>query len=141
MLFSKKTKPGEYEIRTEGKEEIMYFNFDKYSKIPSIEEDPFVMAKAIDSLVQVPSISRIIFNQKKNYEYGYSQTKMLQEISSIYNHFIKQRSILTFTAMGPDIAYQKDFASRQKSLQYVVLNLMRTDPIGAYVEVTRLIRN
>jgi len=141
MLFSKKTKPGEYEIRTEGKEEIMYFNFDKYSKIPSIEEDPFVMAKAIDSLVQVPSISSIIFNQKKNYEYGYSQTKMLQEISSIYNHFIKQRRILTFAAMGPDIAYQKDFASRQKSLQYVVLNLMRTDPIGAYVEVTRLIRN
>ena len=140
MLFSKKTKSGEYEIRREGKEELMYFNFDKYSKIPSIEDDPYVMAKAIESLVQVPSATRIIFNQKKNYEYGYSQTKLLQEIANIYNHFIKQKNILTYAEMGPDIAYQKGFAERQKTLQYLILNLMRTDPIGAYVETTRLLR-
>lgn len=141
MLFKKKTKQGEYETRKEGNEEVMYFNFDKYSKIPSIEDDPIVMAKTIESLVQTPSATRIIFNQKKNYEYGYSQTKILKEVSQIYNHFTKQKNILLFTAMGPDITYQKDFITRQKAMQYIILNLLRTDPVGAYVETTRLIRN
>src|SRR3989338_7427165 len=101
MLFSKKTSPGSYETKREGKEDIVYFNYDNYTRTPSVETDPISMAKAIESLIQVPSATKIIFNQKRNYEYGYNQTKLLSEIAVIYNHFVKQKKVLTFEAMGP----------------------------------------
>jgi len=141
MLFSKKIKPGDYEIRKEGREDVMYFNYDKYPHTPSIEEDPFSMSRVLDGLVQSPSTSRIIFNQKRNYEYGYNQTQMLVEISQIYNHFVKQKNILAYESMGPDLTDTRDFAERQKTIQYLILNLLRTDPIGAYVDVVRIIRD
>ena len=141
MLFSKKIKPGDYEIRKEGREDVMYFNYDKYPHTPSIEEDPFSMSRVLDGLVQSPSTSRIIFNQKRNYEYGFNQTQMLVEISQIYNHFVKQKNILAYESMGPDLTDTRDFAERQKTIQYLILNLLRTDPIGAYVDIVRIIRD
>ena len=141
MLFNKKIKPGDYEIRKEGREDVMYFNYDKYPHTPSIEEDPFSMSRVLDGLVQSPSTSRIIFNQKRNYEYGYNQTQMLVEISQIYNHFVKQKNILAYESMGPDLTDTRDFAERQKTIQYLILNLLRTDPIGAYVDIVRIIRD
>ena len=141
MLFNKKIKPGDYEIRKEGREDVMYFNYDKYPHTPSIEEDPFSMSRVLDGLVQSPSTSRIIFNQKRNYEYGFNQTQMLVEISQIYNHFVKQKNILAYESMGPDLTDTRDFAERQKTIQYLILNLLRTDPIGAYVDIVRIIRD
>lgn len=141
MLFSKKIKPGDYEVKKEGREDVMYFNYDKYPHTPSIEEDPFSMSRVIDGLVQSPSTSRIIFNQKRNYEYGYNQTRMLVEVSQIYNHFVKQKNILSYESMGPDLTNTRDFAERQKTIQYIILNLLRTDPIGAYVDLVRIIRD
>jgi len=141
MLFSKKIKPGDYEVKKEGREDVMYFNYDKYPHTPSIEEDPFSMSRVIDGLVQSPSTSRIVFNQKRNYEYGYNQTQMLVEISQIYNHFVKQKNILSYESMGPDITDTRDFAERQRTIQYIILNLLRTDPIGSYIELVRIIRD
>src|SRR3989338_2589062 len=139
VLFKKKTKPGEHEVLKEGAEEIMHINYESYPKIPSIEDDALVMSSIVEKLSQTPSVSRITFHQKKKYEYGYNQTQMLLEIAQIYNHFIKQKSILTQAALevfGP----LPDVSSRIQSLQYVVLNLLRTDPVGAFVETKRLIR-
>ena len=141
MLFNKKIKPGDYEVKKEGREDVMYFNYDKYPHTPSIEEDPFSMSRVIDGLVQSPSTSRIVFNQKRNYEYGYNQTQMLVEISQIYNHFVKQKNILSYESMGPDITDTRDFAERQRTIQYIILNLLRTDPIGSYIELVRIIRD
>jgi len=139
VLFKKKVKPGDHEISKEGAEEIMHINYDSYPRIPSIEDDVIVMSSIIEKLAQSPSVSRIIFHQKKRYEYNESQTKMLVEIAQIYNHFIKQKNILTQAALevfGPI----SDASSRIRNLQYLVLNLLRTDPIGGFVETKRLLR-
>jgi len=141
MLFNKKTKPGSYEIKREGSEDIIYFNYGEYSRIPSIEGDSLSMSKAIDSLIQNPGASRIVFNQKKNYEYGYTQTKMLSEIASLYTYFVKQKKIIyAYENIGLGYSYQKEYPERQKNIQHIVLNLLKTDPIGAYVELSRKIR-
>ncbi len=139
VLFKKKVKPGEHEITKEGPEEVIHINYESYTRIPSIEDDPVVMASVIEKLSQSPSVNRIIFHQKKKYEYNYNQTQMLVEIAQIYNHFLKQRSILTQAALeifGP----LPDANLRIKNLQYIILDLMRTDPIGAFVETKRLLR-
>jgi type IV secretory pathway ATPase VirB11/archaellum biosynthesis ATPase len=138
-LFKKKVKPGEHEIQKEGAEEVIHINFESYPRIPSIEDDPLVMAMVIEKLAQAPSVSRIIFHQNKKYEYNSIETRMLAEVAEIYNHFVKQKSILTQAAMemfGP----LPDANIRIKNLQNIILNLLRVDPIGAFVETKRLLR-
>lgn len=139
VLFKKKMKPGEHEVVKEGAEETIYINYENYPKVPSIEDDPVVMSSVIEKLAQSPGVSRIVFHQRKKYEYGFNQTQMLLEIAQIYNHFIKQKNILTQAALemfGP----LPDASSKIKNLQYVILNLLKTDPIGAFVETKRLLR-
>ncbi|HLC58227.1 MAG TPA: ATPase, T2SS/T4P/T4SS family [Candidatus Nanoarchaeia archaeon] len=138
-LFKKKIKPGEHEVQKEGPEEVIHINYESYPRIPTIEDDPLVMSSVIEKLSQSPSVSRIVFHQKKKYEYNYNQTQMLVEIAQIYNHYIKQKSLLTQAALevfGPI----PEAASRIRNLQNIILNLLRTDPIGAFVETKRLLR-
>ena len=141
VLFSKKVKPGYYQIVREGKEEVMWINYNDYPYTPSIEDSPLCMAKVIDFLAQNPTVVRIVFSQYgKNYMYDYNQTSMLIEIAIIYNHFVKQKKLLTLQAMGTSPQCAICLPSRLASVQYIVLNLLRTDPLGAYVELKRLIR-
>ena len=139
VLFKKKVKPGEHEVLKEGPEEILHINYESYPRIPSIEDDPIVMSSVIEKLSQSPAVSRIVFHQKKKYEYNPNQTQLLVEVAQIYNHFIKQKNILTQAALeffGP----LPDANTRIRNLQNVILNLLRTDPIGAFVETKRLLR-
>ena len=139
LLFKKKTKTGEHEIANEGGEQVMHINYEEYQRTPSLEDDALTMSRLIEKLSQEPSTARVIFHQKKKYEYSHSQTRMLSEVAAIYNHFIKQKKILTLAALeayGPI----EDSSVRLRNLQNLVLNLLRTDPIGAYVETKRLIR-
>ncbi len=138
MLFGKKIKPGDYEVIKEGQEEIMQVNYNNYPYSPSIEDNEVCMARTIDQLAQVPSVTRIVFNQRKNYEYPYAQTQMLIEVANIYNYFIKQKKILMLSSLG--IECTECLPNAQTNIQYIILNLLRTDPIGAYVELKRLIR-
>ncbi|MBU0963225.1 MAG: Flp pilus assembly complex ATPase component TadA [Nanoarchaeota archaeon] len=141
MLFAKKTKPGSYEILKEGQEEVMWINYNNYPYSPSIEDSSICMSKAIDFLTQNPGATRIIFSQMgKNYEYDFNQTSILNEIANIYNHFIKQKKILTLSSMAPTLECSVCLPSRLAQIQNIVLNLLRADPISAYVETRRLVR-
>ncbi|MBI2148735.1 Flp pilus assembly complex ATPase component TadA [Candidatus Woesearchaeota archaeon] len=139
VLFKKKVKPGEHEVVKEGAEEVIHINYESYPRLPSIEDDAIVMASVIEKLSQSPSVNRVVFHQKKKYEYGYSQTQMLIEVAQIYNHFIKQKNILTQAALEV-FGSLPDTSLRIKNLQNIILNLLRTDPIGAFVESKRLLR-
>ena len=141
MLFSKKTKPGDYEVVKQGNEEVMWLNYNNYSFSPSIEDSSMCMSKTIDFLTQSPGVSRIVFSQMgKNYEYDFTQTSVLIEIATIYNHFIKQKKILTLAAMAPSLECQVCLPGRLAQIQNIILNLLRTDPIGAYAELKRIVR-
>lgn len=138
ILFKKKLKTGEHEMVREGAEDVMHLNYEEYPSVPSLEEDVVVMSRVIEKLSSNPA-SRMIFHQKKKYEYSYNQTQMLVEVAQIYNHFLKQKRLLTLAALeeyGP----VQDASFRLKNLQYLLLNLLRTDPIGAFVEVKRFLR-
>ena len=139
VIFKKKVKPGEHEIQKEGSEDVIHINYESYPRVPSIEDDSIVMGSVIEKLSQSPSVSRIIFHQNKRYEYNYSQTLMLVEIAQIYSHFTKQKSIFTQAALevfGPI----ENAAGRIRNLQNIILNLLKTDPIGAFVETKRILR-
>ena len=134
-LFKKKSKTGEHEILQEGGEQVMHINYYEAPAIPAIETDPLCMAQVIEKLAQDPGVIRIIFHQTKNYEYGPKQTQLLVEIANIYNHYIKQKKLLTSLMLLGSTAPEE-----VRSIQNIILNLLRTDPLGAYVEAKRLLR-
>ncbi|MBT5029933.1 hypothetical protein HON03_01565 [archaeon] len=83
--------PNNTEILKEGEDEILKINYESISHIPSIEDNHLVMLDAIEKLIENPSISRLIFSQRRNYNYSYDQTQLLIEIANIYNYFVKSK--------------------------------------------------
>ncbi len=139
-ISRKKLKPGEYEIVQEGDDHIMKINFIGLSYPPSIENNKLCMASIIDRIVESPNISRLVLSADKNYLYDAEQTKMLREITNIYVYLTKQKKIISLYSTGMDPGYSNSVSNRFGELQYIVTNLIRSDPLGAYVELKRLIR-
>src|SRR3989344_157182 len=135
MLFGKKIKPGDYEVSKEGEEDVMYINYENVNLSPSLEGSAVCMSDTVEKILQSLNVSRIIFYQKKNYEYDQEQTKMLKEIAIVYNHLVKQKRILLESSNITDYG---NYSGRQALIQDIVLNLLKSDPIGAYVEIKRL---
>ena len=132
-MFNKKINPGNFEIIKEGEEEVMKVNYDNINLTPSIEESPECMADTLDKLIQVPSVNRIIFYKGRNYEYDYQQTQILREIANIYTHLSKQKNLMSLISMQAN-------SPKIETLRYIILTLLKSDPIAAYVELRRLIR-
>lgn len=129
-----------YVISQEGNEEVMKVNCINCNYCPSIEDNTVCMAKTIDKLVESPSVARIIFSQSRNYDYGYDQTQTLIEIANLYSYLVKQKKLFNLTNMGYTLEYPNHFSNRLATVQYIALNLLRSDPIGAYVELLRTLR-
>jgi len=132
-MVKEDTKSGEYQIVKQGKEDVIRISMAGIGYPPSLEGSALCMMQTISKLSQVPGVSRIIFTDGRNYEYGYEQTQMLVEIAGIYNHLIKQKNTLTFGLVEGD-------ASRRTTIQNLILNLLRSDPVGCYVEIKRILR-
>ncbi|MDP6641916.1 MAG: type II/IV secretion system ATPase subunit [Candidatus Nanoarchaeia archaeon] len=130
----------DYQVLKEGREDVLRINAEQWSFVPSLENNAVVMAKTIDYLVQVPSTGRIVFTQKRNYSYNYEQTQMLVEIANLYKMLVKQKRILTLADLASKPQSNVFLPEWQSKLQEVVINLLRADPLGAYVELRRLIR-
>ena len=135
-----KLNPGEYEILREGQEEIMKINFLGLSFPPSIEQSKMCMVNVIDKLLAVPSVNRVLLSSDRNYQYNSEQIQMLREIANIYLYLTKQKKILSLETLGFSVGYVTQFPSRFSEVQYVVTNLLKGDPVGAYVEIKRIIR-
>ena len=129
MVFKRQLKAGEFEVVKEGQEEVMRVNYNGVPLFPSIEDNKEVMRDIIEKLIQAPGASRIVFFKNKVYSYDYNQTKILREISNIYNYVNKQK-----------LASNQLFVEYSGIVNYVVFNLLKEDPLGAYVELKRIIR-
>ena len=140
MLFDKKVKPGDYTIEKEGADTILKINYDGYPSVPSVEDSDATMAKVIDILVESPGVSTILFTQRRNYVYNYGQTNILNEIAGLYNYLTKQKKILSLSFFDQTESFQFYASEWKESLNSIVYNLLKSDPIGAYVEIKRIAR-
>ncbi len=138
MPLGKKDKL--YEVIKEGEDNILKIDTNSWPYLPSIENNPLVMSRIIELLVENPNVTRIVFNQRRNYIYNYDQTLMLNEVANIYNHLVKQKRLLSLGVISRGMIYERLYQGWRVTLQNIVLNLLKADPIGAYVEVIRLMR-
>ena len=82
-LFGESKKPFSYDIVREGEDTILMVDLEEYHKVPSLEDDPVVMSKTCDLIIEAGKITKIVFTQKRNYEYDYSQTLIIREIANL----------------------------------------------------------
>ena len=140
MAFRSNKKDWDYEVVREGEENILYVYAESLSSIPSIEDSSVCMAHTIDILNQVGDITKIIFTQKRDYEYNYNQTQMLYEIARIYKKIIRQKNLFAYRHEGLPPTEITILNQRYAEVQNLVFKFMKQDPVGAYVQLKRALR-
>ncbi|MBI5803581.1 type II/IV secretion system ATPase subunit, partial [Candidatus Pacearchaeota archaeon] len=136
MQFKKETPLYSSEVQREGGEDVLYINFLGAPYVPSLADYSEVMEKTIDSLIENPNVSRVVFVQQKNYNYDFSETSMLLEISQIYVYLLKQEKILSHEKLAP--LYEQFFSQRYNEVFYFII-LLKKDPISAYSQLKKIL--
>ena len=128
-------KPFSYDIIQEGEENLLRIECEKLPILPSLEDSPLIMSKTIEILLEAGQISKIVYVQKRDYEYDYYQTQLLVEIAKLYKKFSKQSELFSYASMGAQC--QDWFRGRYAKLKLLVFRMLKEDPFGAYVELKR----
>lgn len=137
MLFKQGTPIYSYEIVKEAGSNVMYINYLGALSVPTLADNPDIMARTIDLLIEAPNISRIVFVQQRNYSYDSSQIFLLQEIANLYVYLTKQWRILSPTKLS--MSNSKYLPERYNDIGNLLIELKR-DPILCYVDLSRIIR-
>ena len=126
-----------YDVIHEGEENVLRINCETCTFLPTLEDSAVTMSKTISLLAEITSVSKIIYIQKRDYEYDYYQTQLIVEIANLYKKILKQKSMFSYDAFSSS-PNCKQFATKwHAQIQYIVVRLLKNDPLGAYVELKR----
>ena len=129
-----------YEIELEGNKRNLVINCVGSLYYPSIEDNDFYMTLVITALVEVGYVSNIIFSSYRNYIYNEEQTEMLFDIAKIYSYLVREEKILSVNKLAPTEIEKKFLPDRMNTVREIVIELLRKDPVGAYVKALRELR-
>jgi len=135
MPFEQKKAPYSYDLIREGEETILRIDCEALTYIPSLEDSEITMSKTIEILIETGTVSKIIFVQKRDYEYDFYQTQLLLDIANLFKSLSKRKDLFSYAAMG--LECQKWFAPKYSRLQLLFFRLLKEDPLGAFVELQR----
>ncbi len=136
MQFEKEEALYSYEVKREGGEDVLYINYMGAPYVPSIADHPEVMERTIDSLIENPQVSRVVFVQQKNYNYDFKETGYLLEIAQLYVYLVKQEKILSQEKL---VTSNPDFFPRRYNEIFSFLYLLKKDPLSAYFQLRKII--
>jgi len=136
MQFKEGTQLYSSEVQREGGEDVLYINYLGAPYVPNLSSSPEVMERTMNSLMENPSISRIVLVQQKNYNYDLKETSYLLEISHLYIYFIKQEKILSHSKLVTN--NEQAFSQRYNDI-FSFLYILKQDPIAAYNELKKIL--
>jgi len=136
MKFDTNTPLYSYEVQREAGEDVLYVNYLGAPYVPSLADSPEIMERTIDSLIENPNVSRIVFVQQKNYNYDFQETSFLLEIAQLYVYLVKQEKILSQEKLITNV--EGVFSKRYNQI-FSFLLLLKQDPISAYFEMKKII--
>ena len=133
-MVEKKGEQFSFETYKEGEEVVLRIDAEEYPSFPSVEDSGVCMSIVIDKLVETPGITRVIFSQKRDYEYDYDQVRMLAEIGKLRNQLVKSQVLSALTSLGGAFTGTGG-ARRNFEIRNIIYNRLRNDPVAAYVEL------
>ena len=138
-LFQQNPNVCGYQVVKDGEDTIIYINCTECGFYPSIEDNPTCLSKLIDKLTENPGATKIIFSQKRDIEYDNSQTLILVEIANTYKYLLRQKQIFGYYALGGS-GCNSCTDKRYTEINTDIFNLLKSDPLGAFVTAKRLMR-
>ncbi|MEM5829265.1 MAG: type II/IV secretion system ATPase subunit [Candidatus Aenigmatarchaeota archaeon] len=124
----------EYEVV----ENTVRINAMNWAIEPSIEDSEACMAVVIDILLEAKAAERVVLVETREREYDYEQVKLLKEIAVAYNKILNEDKLISIAKFGPQQC-EKLFPKRLSELQFLVTQVLRKDPIGAYFMLQKMI--
>ncbi len=128
-----------YNVIREGDEIIINVNCTDCGYYPTIEDSPICLSRLMDKLIENPSATKIVFSQKRDIEYDYSQTLIFVEIANIYKYFTRQTQFFGYYNLSNQSCLGCS-DRRYNDVHSEIFGLLKSDPIGAYVTAKRFMR-
>jgi archaeal flagellar protein FlaI len=141
MLFNNQDLS--YDVNKEGEEMVLRINYENVLEVPSLEDSEICMADTIEKLMINRNVTKIVFTQKRDYEYDAVQTRLLTEFARVYSHILKQKGIFNYNVISAELedpVVNRAAAQYYAELQDILNNKMKRDPLGSYVELKRIMR-
>ncbi len=104
----------------------------------SIEDFAECMSHAMDAILETKKVQSIVFAREREYEYDAEQVGMLLEIAHVIEYVMRER--LVSRAQKMFVRCKKCYPEWHGTLNHIVFDLLRKDPIGGYVQLTREMR-
>ncbi|MCK5789054.1 MAG: type II/IV secretion system ATPase subunit, partial [Chlamydiia bacterium] len=130
----------DYEILREGGENTLKIDANNANYLPSVEDSSVCMSDTIEKLAKVKNVTRLVFDQKREFEYNYEQTSMLLEISYIYLKLTREHEKFSLESLNK-LGCEKLSKIWYTELKNIIFNIIKADPIGAYVKLKRMVRH
>ncbi|HDP74170.1 MAG TPA: hypothetical protein ENN46_04440 [Candidatus Woesearchaeota archaeon] len=128
----------EHRVFSEGDDYILRINCNECPLSPSLEDNDMCMRNIIELLLQNENVTKIVLTQRRDYEYDEKQVGYLREIALIYRKIARNKEHYGLGSVAESMSKRINaFYVRFKEL---VTNRLKSDPIGAYVELVRLRR-
>ncbi len=130
----------EYKVLKEAVGKVLKIDYEGSIHTPSIEDDRNCMARVFNLILEVGKVNKVSFMQKEEYVYDYEQIKLINELTDVYIHLVKEENLMDFFNLNVPGVCSKYFPSWHGFLRQVVLHELKGDPIGAYVNLIRRFR-
>ncbi len=101
----------------------------------SVEDYDTCMAMVIDKILANKNVNSIVLAKEREYEYSGEQVKMLIEIARVIEDVVREK-LISYSTLRPETC-GKCYPDFPQKMQYIAINLLRRDPVGAYVELVR----
>jgi type IV secretory pathway ATPase VirB11/archaellum biosynthesis ATPase len=105
----------------------------------SIEDFEACMAKTIDKLRERKDASRVVLAQARETEYGFNEVEILQEIADAYDKIMEENIVSSENLSLPGC--EKIYPKRLSELQFLIHQVLRKDPIGAWIKLNVMINH
>ena len=134
MVKTEKKPQKNYRIVAEGDQKTLFINYEGYAIVPSIEDKPFCMAQVINLILDVGSVTQVVFRQREDFIYDGAQAEALSALAEFIKNLLEQDKILDGTSLG---GCSVCLPARRNFMEIFVMSELREDPIGAYIHLTK----
>lgn len=127
-------------IRREGDEIIIEVDCFRFPYGQSIEDSDVAMSLVINQMQQVRGVTRVMFRERRIFEYSSEQVHFLQQIADVIRYIRNSPDLFSAQAFIVPTC-SRHVGERFGFVQNLVTSLIPRDPLDAYVEVDRVLRH